>query len=866
MLRLTKKRGQAIIKAEKGIIFRNLGLGGKREPCFSYKKNTVYIPNFVMPQRGGGMEIMMQEKREPRAKVEKRQYGIKELFYEIFGDRAAANKRLIGIIVGVAFGFCAYFMGKCNLLFSTFPLGIALLCAAERHLPFILIGLCLSAPSTGLATAVCVSTYCVTVVIRIFSRLAIDSARGKSEKRTDSNSFAELIAKKYRALFEESIYLRMATSAIAAFCLSLYAVIAGGFRYYDLFGACFSIVTAPVATFMFSAGFDKKLKGTWFFNIGVLSILVALTYSIRDLTVFGVYIGAFVAFFATLLIGRRKGILVGCISGLCIGLAFRPIYAPLFILEAAAAGVLWNISSLAAATAGAVVGMIWGVYVNGFSALSELLPALLCGAMVFGAADRLALMTENPELIRIKQDDKTALETVVKTEINRSDEACMKRLSFMFSSLAESFYNLSDRLRRPAALDLRQMCDGVFDKYCGNCPRREVCWGVEYSTTLEILNKLAADLHMKARADIASVPEYLKARCDALPALIDDINESCARLTEHALLCDRTGVFAVDYDGISKILEEALARGRSDYIIDESSAEKVEALLKKLRYGHSGVIVYGGRRKTVVIKGLDASRSKIGIGDLRGAIEGTLGILMGDPIFVPVGSRFDVTVSTRRKYALKQYYSSVAATEIKGKGICGDNVCGFETHRDCYYSLLSDGMGTGKEAALSSRIAGMFLEKMLTAGNRPETSVRLLNSFMSERDGSVRHECSVTADLLEFDLITGQFSIFKSGASPTYIKRGDNCFKLRSNTLPLGILDKPDIERIRFDAQPGDRIVMVSDGVTQNREELAWLQNMLTNDFDSDGEKMAKKITDRAKAEGSEDDITAVIIEIEEAR
>jgi stage II sporulation protein E len=288
-------------------------------------------------------------------------------------------------------------------------------------------------------------------------------------------------------------------------------------------------------------------------------------------------------------------------------------------------------------------------------------------------------------------------------------------------------------------------------------------------------------------------------------------------------------------------------------------------MLKKLRYSHSGVIAYGGRRKTVAIKGLDASRAKIGVKDLRGELERVLGILLADPVFVPVGSRFDVTVTTRRRYTVKQSYSSVASPEEKVKNICGDNVCGFETVNDHYYTLLCDGMGTGKEAALTSRIAGMFLEKMLTAGNRPETSVRLLNSFMSERDGSVRHECSVTADLLEFDLINGQLSMLKSGASPTYIKRGDNCFKLRSSTLPLGILDTPDIERIKFDVEPGDRIIMVSDGVTQNREDCAWITNMLINGFDCDGQAMAKKITDRAKSEGSEDDITAIVIEIEEA-
>ena len=202
----------------------------------------------------------MQEKREPTVGVGKKQYGIKEFFYDLINDRAAANERLIGIIVGVAFGLAAYFIGRCELLFSTFPLVIALLCAAERHIPFILTGLCFSAAATGLSPAVCICTYCVTVVIRIFSRLAIDSAR-KPKETTDRYSVGlQALIKKYRALFEESVYLRMASAALAAFCLSVYSVIVGGFRYYDLFGACFSIVTAPVATFMFSSAFDKKLK------------------------------------------------------------------------------------------------------------------------------------------------------------------------------------------------------------------------------------------------------------------------------------------------------------------------------------------------------------------------------------------------------------------------------------------------------------------------------------------------------------------------------------------------------------------------------------------------------------------------------
>ncbi len=812
----------------------------------------------------------MQERREPERASGKNSGGFAEFFRALIGDRQQANERLLSMIAGVAFGLCAYFFGQCELLFATYPLGVALLCAANRHLPYILIGLCLSAGAITVAPAVAIAAYLALIVIRIFTRLVIDVGTKKERPESDltPTELADRFRTHYAELFSESVYLRMASSCLGAFCLSLYSIIAGGFRYYDLFGVFFGMVAAPAATFIFASYFEKSLRGTRLHDIACLCLLSAVCYTLRSVTFFGVYIGAFVAFFATLCIGRRRGILSGCLSGLCLGLAFRPIYAPLFILEAAAAGVLWNISALAAATAGCVVGMIWGVYVNGMESLSELLPALLCGAMVFGAADKLALISSNPELISLRSEDTTALQLLVRDEINRSDESCMKRLSSMFGELAESFYNLSDRLRRPGSLDLRRMCDGVFDKHCRDCPRREVCWGVEYSATLEILNRLTADLHMKARADIAAVPEYLKVRCAVMADIISDINENCARLTEHALMCDRTGVFALDYDGISQILSEALESGRENYIIDDGTAGRVTELLKKLRFGYGGVIAYGGRRKSIAIKGLDPSRAKIAVGELRERLEEVIGLPLGEPTFTPVGSKLDMTVSSRRRYTAEQHSYSLGATGYEGgSNICGDTVSGFTTDGDYFYTLLSDGMGSGKEAAFTSRVCSMFLEKMLVAGNRSETSIKLLNSFMSERDGSARHESSATVDLLEFDLLDGRIAVIKSGAAPTFVLRGQNCFKLSARTVPLGIIDLPDAERVPFEVEPGDRVVMVSDGVTQSRDDCAWLIGMLADFGDSDdAPRLARRIAERARAEGSEDDITAIVVEIDEMR
>ena len=809
----------------------------------------------------------MQEKQEIKTSKKKASSPIVEFFSALWGGKEQANNRLLGAIGGVALLLSGYFLGSCELLFSTYPLGIALLCASGKHTLYVLFGVIASAFSRGGGSAVFIGIYAVTFVVRLFSCLLVDTVKGESSEKHPKTpeGYALHIKDFWGRLFYESVWLKMSCAAIAAFCLSLYAVIAGGFRYYDLFGAFFSIVTASAAVFVFSGYFDPELRKTKLREIAILALLAALTYAARNFTVFGVYMGAFLAFFATLCICRRRGILIGSLCGFCLGIAFDPIYAPLFILEAAASGALWSISAVAAATAGCIVGMIWGVYVNGITALSTLLPALLCGAMIFGAADKLALISAHPELIRSKDTDRAVLDLFVKEQMVRSSEQNLRRLSSAFSELAEAFFDLSDCRRRPHVLDLRRMCDSVYDCHCPACPKRELCWGVEYSSTLDVLNRITGNLHTKARAEIAVVPEYMRLRCEALPKIIEEINESCARLTEQALLCDRTKVFAIDYDGISQILTEAVEGGALDYIADDKASEKVCERLKELRFSFDGAIVYGGRKKSVAVLGLEASRAKIGVAELASELSDAIGTVLGDPVIRPEGTRCELTASTKKRFFAKQYsYSMTALPKEDEKSVCGDTVNEFESCSDKYYALISDGMGAGREAALTSRICSMFLEKMLSAGNRPEISIKLLNSFMSERDQRSENECSATVDLFELDLLSGEMAIIKSGAAPTYIKRGGNCFKLQAKTVPLGIFDSPDAQRLRFPAEPGDLIVMVSDGVTQSREDCVWLVSMLTGDWGEDISDMARLIAERAREEGSDDDITVSIIKIGE--
>ena len=129
------------------------------------------------------------------------------------------------------------------------------------------------------------------------------------------------------------------------------------------------------------------------------------------------------------------------------------------------------------------------------------------------------------------------------------------------------------------------------------------------------------------------------------------------------------------------------------------------------------------------------------------------------------------------------------------------------------------------------------------------------------------HECSATIDLLEIDLVRGVARFYKSGAAPTYVFRGGELFKLSAKTLPLGIMRDIDNKKLRFEIKEGDVIIMVSDGVTQSREECPWLYGLLRKALDAEGiNKTVEMIIQRAERECGTDDISVVALKIAQVK
>jgi stage II sporulation protein E len=193
-------------------------------------------------------------------------------------------------------------------------------------------------------------------------------------------------------------------------------------------------------------------------------------------------------------------------------------------------------------------------------------------------------------------------------------------------------------------------------------------------------------------------------------------------------------------------------------------------------------------------------------------------------------------------------------------GICGDGMTAFE-YGGKYYMILSDGMGSGREAALTSGIVVSMLEKLICAGAELETALKMLNHIVR----TVERECSATVDIAEIDLVSGEARFIKSGAAPSFVLRNGSIFRLQSKTVPIGIIRALDAEMIRFDVEEGDTVVMLSDGAARSYEEVPWLLELMTYDetvLHGDERRAAMTIVSEAAIRGSEDDISAGIVRI----
>ena len=111
----------------------------------------------------------------------------------------------------------------------------------------------------------------------------------------------------------------------------------------------------------------------------------------------------------------------------------------------------------------------------------------------------------------------------------------------------------------------------------------------------------------------------------------------------------------------------------------------------------------------------------------------------------------------------------------------------------------------------------------LRAGFDRKEALGTVNGMLMACQGG---EMYATMDLCVADLDSGEISFEKLGACPSYLLRAGRCRRLGGDALPLGIVGAATPRRMSARLQPGDMLLLVSDGVVDafGRDDTAFLR------------------------------------------
>lgn len=777
------------------------------------------------------------------------------LFPEFYRRGAHRGVELLhdALVFGIALLFA-----RTHFLFGMYPFAIAYLAARRSRVLPAALGAIAGALTGGETGAVFAVAYLFLLLLRL---LFSYPAPGR------------VILPTTKVLFSERGLLRTLAAALTGAALGGYELAVSRADRYALAFAAVAVLAPSILTLLLVGIYDTPLTAADFLGreegprgrsygavrpaaaeLSILTLLLSVAFALRPLSFFGLSPSSLFAAGATLFTARRFGAARAGVLGLFLGLLGEATLAPAFAILGLLGGLLFPFGTVYGCLGGLLGAIAFAGYAEGVSGFLAVTPE---GAVaVLFLFPTLRRLETEPDPAAAELSRRTVKEATVRALTPPASTDHLGRLSHAFSELSSLFFRLSDEERRPAAAEYLVECQKVCARYCATCSNRVRCWEQGERIAERAVYGLASTLRERGRIEAADLPADLRSGCRRIEEILDEIRDECAAMALSHHRADHNDLLSHDYAMLAKILSEAARRDREEAGQDSAAERALCEALGKEAAGLS-VTVLGTRRRRLSV----GSRERERIGRLapvlRERAEAALGCALSPPREEILDGVATLTLQGVRRFSPKTATCSVPAF---GAG-SGDRLRFFETEEDVFYAVLSDGMGSGPDAGATAEVSVEFLETLLLAGTSRAISLQMLNNLVRKR----HTECSATVDLFVFDLLHGDATFLKSGAAPSYIKRGGEIFRVRSHTMPLGVSRTPDTERINVEVAAGDVLVLLSDGIVPDGEDPAWLLSLLSAESAEELDALATRIVAEAVSRTPEprDDITVGLIRLD---
>lgn len=378
------------------------------------------------------------------------------------------------------------------------------------------------------------------------------------------------------------------------------------------------------------------------------------------------------------------------------------------------------------------------------------------------------------------------------------------------AKLSYAFLHLEDKQEGITDETYQIMREDVRERVCKQCDHHRSCNDMKMLRELvHTIEHYGAELNVEVKRKIqkqcAHAPQFLRAVSDVYK------NEKQNLMWKQRMVENRVDC-AVQLDSFAQMVQHSARELHASIFEDDYLEKKIRTRFAKagLKLLNSVFFVsesgcYEIHVTVKVVKGQCLATKEVAkmISECTGR-----NMVLGKEERGSVGVKYITIVCTESaKFQTLQGIAKI------GKGcsqISGDSFSLLELPNGKQGVILSDGMGAGKNAFRESSMVVEVLEELLNAGFPKETALQMLNTAMVMGREEVRFS---TIDMSIFDLYTGECELVKAGASTTFIKYQNSVERVKSTSLPMGVVSKLEVDHTKRQLKDGDFIIMITDGV-----------------------------------------------------
>lgn len=591
------------------------------------------------------------------------------------------------------------------------------------------------------------------------------------------------------------------------------------------------------------------------------------TISINDISFRNIAAILFIialAFISDTNMGAGAGITMGIILGFATGNLMESI--AIYGACGLVAGIFRESGKLFTALSFNIIFVIVTLYSGVFNNISFI--EALVGTGIFLLIPK---KIYNKISLEINKDKKVGHFSEVRfAEIKDELTERLKDFTEVLSIMGKSLNNLVGNDKLAIKNKGNALVENLSDRTCSDCDMRYMCWKRELHQTYNAFSDLIRNYENNSGA----FPHELEKKCIKKYALVKNLEDIMNIYMVNETLKSRLGegrkILSNHINNMSVTISE---------IVDEFGNElhlctDVEKSIKKslLKYGinFGSLICYNDKNGRIKIKMQmeNCMGSQTCIKTVLPIISETIGKNMS------IGSEgcninsknnmCEIVIEEAPKYHIN---SHVAVATKEGEKFTGDSYSYGRTKDGNYITVISDGMGSGPEAGLESKVSVEIIEKFMEVGFDEKIAIDAVNAIMSIKFSE--DEKFSTLDMNKIDLYTGNAKFMKVGAIESFIKRGNKVEVINSNTLPFGVLEEPDVDTVEKQVSNGDVIVSISDGILDVKNDgsfdTTWLIEFLKNTKYRQPKDLSIAILEKAKELSggkAKDDMTVVVSKV----